>query len=99
MRMVHELFQFVGSSKARRRREKTRDLITERSVVRVLLNRHQLDSIVTGIGNTRQDVLRELSVRPYMRTLLRHSNVRFVNNRRASRNAIIGMLPHVWFFW
>src|SRR5688572_12958201 len=81
MRDIDQMLQFLGRAEARGRREEVADVIAERSVVRMFLNGHQLDRVVTGLGDARQYVRRELIVRADLSVFLRHADMRFVNSQ------------------
>src|SRR5262249_24864568 len=80
------------SPEPRRGREKAAYLVAERTVIRVLLDRHELDRVVPCPCNPRQDVLRKLAIRPDPLLLQRHSHVRLVNPQTASYRRR-GVLP------
>jgi len=49
---VDELLERFGSTETGRRREKTGHVVTERPVVGVFLNGHDLNGVVAGLGDT-----------------------------------------------
>ena len=51
-------FSSSGVPKREQTREEVADVVAERSVVRVLLDRHELDGVVAELRDARQDVRR-----------------------------------------
>ena len=78
---VYEILKVIRISLTARRRIKTADLVAERTIVRMLHNRHELNSVISGLLYVWQDVIRELPVGCDAVVLARHSDVGLVNQR------------------
>ena len=82
VRLVDQVLQVFRRPASRRHRERTRDVVAEGSVVRVLHHRHELHGVVPTGGDSRQNIIGELAVRVHLGIVRAHPNVRFVNSRR-----------------
>ena len=82
MRAVDQIFQIVGRSVPAARGEEIADLIAERRIIGVLHDRHQLNRIVAERLNARENLIGEFAIGADARFLLRHADVRFVNQHR-----------------
>ncbi len=78
---IHQRLQVVRGPEARAGGEKIRHLVAEGAVIRVLLNGHELDGVVSGRGDARQYLLGELAPGPDFLLGLSHSEMDFVDER------------------
>ena len=85
VRLVHQVLQPVRRAVPVRRCEEVCHLVPEGAVVRVFLHRHQLYGIVSQFRNPRQDVVRKFRVCPDAFLVLRHADVRLIDQRRGGR--------------
>ena len=76
---VNQLLQFFGSAEARRRSKEAGHMIPEGTIIRMLLNGHDLDTIVSVFDNSRKHILAKLIVGPDFLGILRHSDVALVD--------------------
>src|ERR1051325_1632900 len=81
MRGIDESLEIVRRSKTRADGEEVANMIAERSIIRMFLDRHQLDGIVAKCRDARQNVAREFIESRDALGLLRHSDMRFINTR------------------
>ena len=79
VRVVDEGFQLIRRTETTGSREEIGHMVSERTVVRVLLDSHYLDAVITQFGDTRQYVTTELLVRIDFLLLGRHTNMTFVD--------------------
>ena len=70
-------------------------MIAEAAVVRVLLNRHDLHGGIAGFFDARQDVIFEFGVGADFLGVLRHADMRFVNQKRVRVNLEALVVPLV----
>ena len=73
-------------------------MIAETSVVRMLLNRHDLNSVVAGLFDTRQNIFFELGISADFLGVLRHADVTLVNQKRIRIDFKAGVFPLVRLF-
>ena len=80
--LVNQRLELVRRTEPGRSSEEIRDLVPERSVVRVLHNRHKLQRVIACLGDPRQDVRAKLIVGSHPKDFLGHTNVSFVDHRK-----------------
>ena len=85
VRHTNQLLQLFGRAESTRRSIEIRNVITERAVVGVLGNGHQLHCVVARATNLGQNLARKFAVRSHARPLLRHTHVSLVYQQRAER--------------
>ena len=78
---ANQSFQFFGRSEARRRCEKVRYVVAERTVVGVLGYGHQLHGVVAVARNDGQNPVGEFAVGAHAGPFLRHAHVGFVDEQ------------------
>ena len=76
---ANQLLQFLGCAESARRSIEIRNVITERAVVGVLGNGHQLHSVVACTTNLGQNLARKFAVSSHIGLLLRHTHVSLVD--------------------
>ena len=76
---VNELFEVVGGAKTGRSGEEVGNVIAERSVVGVFHDAHELDGVVSGSFDARDDILGELFVAADAFGFLGHADVGFID--------------------
>jgi len=81
MRRIDEFFQLVGRAEARRSSEKTRHMIAERSIVRMFLDCHDLNGIVSVVFDSGKDIFRKFAVSADFFLLGGHADVTFINEQ------------------
>ena len=79
MRGVDQVLEFVGGTAPTRDGKKVCDVVPERRVVRVLLDRHELHGVVPQRCNPRNHFVRELDVRVDFGLDRGHTDVRFID--------------------
>ena len=82
MGIVDEGFELFGRTETGRSGEEIRHMVTERTVIRMLLDSHYLDAVIAEISDTRQDVLTELLVGRYFLCISRHTDMALVDEER-----------------
>lgn len=78
---ANQSFQFFGRSEARRRCEKARYVVAERTVVGVLGYGHQLHGVVAVARDDGQNPVGEFAVGAHAGPFLRHAHVGFVDEQ------------------
>ena len=66
---VDERFQFVGRTEATTGCEEARYMVAKGAIVRMLLDGHDLNGVVSKVNDTGQDLLLELTVATYLALL------------------------------
>ena len=92
---VDKPFECLGGSEPGRRRKKAGNLVAERSVVGMLLDGHELECVVSGCGDPRQNMLGEFIKRPRPLPFLGHAHMALVNKNRIRRYLEIPILPDI----
>ena len=82
VRFVHKILQVFRIAVPVRRREKVGNLIAKGTVIRMLLNCHQLYCIVAKFPDARQYIVREFPVCADSFPVLAHTDMRLINQRR-----------------
>ena len=73
-------------------------MITKRSIIRMFLYCHNLDTIISIGNDTREDVFAELVVRTNFFRILSHANVTLVDKKRIFIGLKIGCFEMIGFF-
>lgn len=89
---VYEFFQFFRCAESTACRKETAHVITEGAIIRMLLNRHDLDAVVAILDDARQNVLLELRVSSHLLSILSHTDVALIDQERS------GLWLEVFFF-
>ena len=92
---INQSLQFLRCAIARRRCKETRYMISERAIIRMLLNSHQLNRIISSINDTRQNINPKLIISTNATMFLRHTYMRFIDQRRHSLTFKRIILPAV----
>ena len=66
-------------------------MVSERTIIRMLLNGHNLNTIVSVLLDSRQYILTEL----YLFGILRHSDMALVDEKRRLVGLKLGLLPFI----
>ena len=83
MGFINELLEFIGSATTRRRSKKVGDVVAKRAVIGMLLDGHYLNTIITVCNDARKDVFAEFIVGAYFLSILRHTNMAFIDEEWA----------------
>ena len=75
MRLINEVLEVVWVTLAGTCCKVAGHVVAKRSVVRVLLNRHELHTVVAALLDVRQQVIRELTVLGHSTVLGAHTHV------------------------
>ena len=70
-------------------------MVSERTIIRMLLNGHNLNTIVSVLLDSRQYILTELIVCSYLFGILRHSDMALVDEKRRLVGLKLGLLPFI----
>ena len=81
MGFINQIFQIIWLAIPAGGGKEIRHLVAERSIVRMLLNCHQLNRIVAIFDDARDDIIGEFAVSAYATFLLRHTDMRLVNQQ------------------
>ena len=84
MSLVYQLFQFFRRTKTGRCGKKTADMITERTIIRMFLNSHNLNGIISFLRNTGQHHTTEFVVTANFLFIRSHTDMTFINHQRIS---------------
>ena len=95
VRGVHQPLELLGCPETRAGGEEIGHLIAERAVVRVLLDGHELNGVVTRRGDAGEDAIGELLPGADLFLLLRHAGVDFVDQRGGILAAVVRMPPAI----
>ena len=79
--LVDQVFQVIRLAVPVRCGKEVRYLVSERSVIRMLLYRHQLDGVVAQVQDARNDIVREFPVGTDSLPVLCHADMRLVDQR------------------
>ena len=79
VRVVDERFEFVRCTETAGSSEEIRYVVSERAVVRVLLDGHDLHAVIAQFLNTRQHIATELLVRVHFLLLGTHADMALVD--------------------
>ena len=79
VRLVNQLLEFLGSAETTGGCKETAHVVTETAVVGMLLQGHNLETVVTFLSNTREDQFAKLVVRAHLLGILRHTDMAFIN--------------------
>ena len=80
--IVDEVLELLGGAKAARGGIEARHMIAKGAIIRVLLNCHDLDSVIPVGLDARQDIGAELLVGAHRLLVLSHANVALVDEQR-----------------
>ena len=81
MGCVNEFFQFVRSTEAGRSSKETWYVISETAVIWMLLNSHNLDTVISILYDAWKNLFLKLSVTADFFLLLRHTDMTFINQQ------------------
>ena len=81
MCVIHKCLELLRSTETRTESEEIGHLIAERSVIRMFLKSHYLESIIPEISNLRKDIESEFLECTHLLLLCGHSYMAFVNER------------------
>ena len=81
MGLVHEGLELLRRTEARAEGEEVRDLIAERSVVRMLLKGHDLECVISQVSYLRKHVDTELFESSHLLLLCSHTDVALIDQR------------------
>lgn len=83
---MQRLFQLgrveLANCRSRVHRKEVGDVVTERAIVRVLLDRHDLDAVVAELTNPRQHLVLEVGVAVDTRLLAAHAHMALIDAQR-----------------
>src|SRR3712207_2138187 len=79
MGRVDKLFQLLRGAKTAGWREERADMIAERPIIRMFLNSHHLNTVISVFHHTGQDILPELSVSAHLLGVLSHTHMALIN--------------------
>ena len=81
MSLVHKSLELLRSTEARAEGEEVRHLIAERTIVRMLLESHYLERVISEVGDLRKHVGTELLECSHLLLLRSHADMAFVDQR------------------
>ncbi len=96
---VDQFLEFFRCAETGRSREKTGHLVSERSVVGVFRQGHQLQGVVAGRGNAWQHLPGKFLVGAHFFSRLGHAHVGLVDQYRRSGRSARPVAPGVGFGW
>ena len=98
MCLIYKIFQIFWHTTSRSWCEKAADLITKGTVVRMLHNSHNLNSIISKILYARKYLICKFKIRTNFSLLLSHTNMTLINIRRKFTVEIL-IRPCKWCLW
>ena len=78
---VNQFLQFLWRTETRARSKEARHVIAERTVVRMLLDSHHLDTVVAVLNDTRQHIVLELGIGAHLLGILSHTHMALVDQQ------------------
>ena len=72
-------------------------MIAEGTIIRMLLDSHNLNAVVTILDDTWQHILLKLSVSTNLLCILRHTDMAFIDKQRCHIWSEGFLLPFIWF--
>ena len=99
MGCINKLLQLLGSSKPGRCRKETGNMVAKRPIIWMLLNGHNLNCIVSGLVNTRQDVFTEFRITTYSFLTGAHSYMALINQQRGLGWNKFLIFKHIRYRW
>ena len=97
MGRIDEVLQFLRRSESAACCEEAAHVVAEGAVVRMLLDSHDLDAVVTVLNDTWQHVFLEFRVGAHLLGILSHSDVALVDEQRSGARLEGLLLPLVRF--
>jgi hypothetical protein len=82
MSSINQCLQLIGSPETGGSGEETGYVISETSIIRMLLNSHNLDAVISFFSDTRKYLFAEFVIGPDFFLLLCHSDMAFINQQR-----------------
>ena len=76
---INQFFELFRSTETRRSRKETRYMVAKATVIRMFLNGHNLNTVVTSFCYTRKNLFTELTVSSNFFFLLSHTDMAFIN--------------------
>ena len=79
---IDKFLQFLGGTETTRWCEERTDVIAEGAIVRMFLNSHHLNAVVSILDYTRQHVVLKLGIGAHLLSILSHTHVALVDEQR-----------------
>ena len=98
MSSINQRFQFVGRTKAGRSSKETGYMIAKTTIIRMLLNGHNLNTVIAFLCYAWKCFFAEFIVCAYFFLRLRHSDMTFINQQRIRSRLKCLFLKFIWFF-
>ena len=95
--LIDKGLQFLGRSEAAGSCKEAADMIAEGSVIRMFLDGHNLNAVISVCLDTGQHVLTKLVVRAHLLSVLRHTDVAFIYKQRRLCRLKRFLLPFILF--
>ena len=95
MGIINQRLELLRSTEARAESKEVRYLIAERSVVRMLLESHDLKRIISQFGNLREHICSELLKSSHLLLLCSHTDMALIDKRMLAL-ARLRILPFIF---
>ena len=93
---VHQSLELVRSPETRTHGEEVGDLVTKGTIVRMLLESHYLDGVISKLLDPRKHILAEIIERSDLPLLRAHPDMALVDQRMRPPEHLV-MFPWIWF--
>ena len=95
MGLVDKCLQFLRCAEAAAGSKETRHMVAEGTIIRMLLDSHDLNGIITVLCNARQHIVLELCICSYFLCILTHADVALVDEQRILLGLEARFFPHI----
>ena len=99
MSCVDKFLQLLRCSKTRTWCKERTDMITERAIIRMFLDSHDLDTVVSILNNARQHIVLEFGIGAHLFGILSHSYMALINEQRILLRLEVLLLELIFLFW
>ena len=94
---INEILQLFRSSKAATCSKETAYMVAEGAIIRMLLDSHNLNAVVTILDDTWQHILLKFCVSANLLCILCHTDMAFIDEQRCHIWSEGFLLPFIWF--
>ena len=95
MSRINKILQLFRSTETAAGCKEAAHMITEGTIIWMLLDSHDLDAVVTVLDDARQYILLELSIGTYLLGILTHTDMALIDQKRSSLCLESLLLPFV----
>ncbi|EJX08615.1 membrane protein [gut metagenome] len=81
MRLINQLLQIFWRTETTGSSKETADMVTKTAIIRMFLQCHNLQAVVTLFNDTRQDIFSKFIIGTYLFGILSHTDMAFINQQ------------------